>query len=301
MPVAVWVEGVRVAFGAVQALRGVDLQAETGAVVGVIGVNGAGKTTLLRVLQGAVVPDTGRAEIFGRDVRRLGPRERGALGAQLDRGGLPPTARAREVLVFLRRLYGRGHEPDALLEELGLGGAAGRLVRDLSTGQHRRLAVAAALIGRPRLVFLDEPSLGLDPIGKRALWESLRRAACAGATILLTTNAMDEAEALCDEVAVLRDGAVVARGAPAALLDRFGALHRIELETAVDAVAAAALARLDAVVEVRRDGRRTLLLSRDAVATIRALVARAARRPPRFRWVAPRLEDVVHRVQGGEG
>ncbi len=302
MSVVASLDDVSVAFGVTRALRGVDLSIEAGAVFGVIGVNGAGKTTLLRVLQGLIAPDTGRVELLGCDARRLGSAQRAVLGAQLDRGGLPPNARVREVLVFLRALYGRGHDPDALLDELGLRDAARRLVRDLSTGQHRRLAVAGALVGQPRLIVLDEPSLGLDPLGTRALWQTLHRIASEGATLLLTTNDMDEAEALCHEVAVLREGAVVARGAPTALLERHGALHRIELDTTVDDAGCAGLSRLDAVVEVHREPRHTLLLSRDAVATIRALVTRAACRPPRFRWLPPRLEDVVERLQAhGEG
>ncbi len=221
MPLVASLRGVSKSFGGVRALSDVNLEVLEGEVVGVIGANGAGKTTLMTILQGCQRPDKGDALVFGHRATALGPLERGRLGAQLDRGGLPPNLRVLEVLKLFRRLYGHGLDPLRLLEELGLARSSSQLLRDLSTGQYRRLAVAAALIGQPRLVFLDEPSLGLDPGGRRVLCDVLLDASKRGSTFLLTTNAMEEAETLCTRVAFLRAGRIAETGSPRELTERY--------------------------------------------------------------------------------
>lgn len=216
------VEALRVSrrYGRTHALCAVDLAIEEGCVYGVIGANGAGKTTLLRVLQGREVPDEGRVVLFGRDARILTRSERARCGVQLERGGFPPYLRAMEALSWLRSLYAEGECPATLLEALGIGDCSDRLVRDLSTGWHRRLAVAGALIGRPRLVFLDEPSLGLDLGARDLLWQLLRGVAAGGTSSVIATNSMEEAEALCDRVAFLQRGRVVEEGGPREVIER---------------------------------------------------------------------------------
>lgn len=296
MPLAAKVCGVSKSFGNVRALHEVDFDVPEGGVFGVIGANGAGKTTLMTLLQGFDKPDAGRLWVLNREPLRFERSERAQLGAQLDRGGLPPNLRAGEALAFFRGLYRFGENPRDLLAALGLEDAAGQLVRELSTGEHRRLAVAVALVGRPRLVFLDEPSLGLDPVGRQDLWRVLRASAARGATILLTTNAMEEAESLCDRLAFLREGRVEALGSPRALIEQYTWAHRVVFDTSIDAVLLAEIEGLRSVEEVQHESSRTILLSRDPTATIRELVALERQRLPRFQWVAPRLEDVFHEI-----
>lgn len=287
-------------FGPLKALCEVDLQVPEGGIFGVIGANGAGKTTAMNLLQGYEGPDGGCVRVMGREPAKLGRAERARIGAQLDRGGLPPGLRARETLAFFRGFYRDGETPSDLLEALGLEAAAEQLVGDLSTGQYRRLAVAAAVVGRPELVFLDEPSLGLDPVGRRMLWRVLRATAARGATILLATNTMEEAESLCDRVAFLRAGRVEVVGSPRSLIERYTPVHRIEfdaeLDTETDAALLAKIAGLGGAVELRREAAQTVLLSRDPSAAIGALLTLPRGRLPRFRWVAPRLEDAFHEL-----
>ncbi len=306
MPLVAELQAVSRFYGAIGALREVDFQVPEGGVHGVIGANGAGKTTLLKILQGFEAPDAGRATVLGRDAGALGRSERGQLGAQLDTGGLPRNLRCLELLRFLRRLYADRGRPlgcglargsESLLGAVGLEGAATQLVRDLSTGQHRRLAVACALVGEPRVAFLDEPSLGLDPVGKRALWELLLAAAARGTTLLVTTNAMDEAETLCDHVVFLQEGRMVASGSPGSLVDRYAPEHRIRFEGQGDPALLRRLAGLPGVAEVRVEPPGAVLLTRDAMATLRALTAPQAAPVPPFQWAAPRLEDVFHHFE----
>ena len=270
-------------------LRDVTLGVEAGQRLGVLGPNGAGKTTLLAVMQGAIRPDAGTVTLFGVAACRLTPRERRGLGGQLDAGGLPPNLTAGEVLRLARRLYARGESADSMLARVGLARLSRRLVRDLSTGEHRRLAVAAALIGRPRVCFLDEPTLALDPDGRRQVWGLIRSWSAAGTTFVLATNAADEAEALCHDIVFLRGGAIVGRGAPRALVARARLAHRIHIAGARPEV----LTNGPEVVRVRTFAEHTVVWSRDPGATLSALLARDPELIHRVEWHRPHLEDAL--------
>ncbi len=283
-------------FASKPVLREVSLAVEEGAIFGVLGANGAGKTTLLAILQGAMRPDRGAARLFGIDAARLSTRERGYLGVQLDRGGLPLNLNALEVLKLIRTLYEQGDSPALMLERVGLGHVRRCLVRDLSMGQHRRLAVAAALVGRPRLCFLDEPSLALDPEGRSLLWELLRVRNREGTTFVLTTNATGEAESLCDEIAFLRAGIVVECGTPAAIVNRQRAHHHFRIE----GDCRGALRGRPEIVALESSASHTLVVSRDPIGTLRALLVAAPERLERLRWVPPRLEDALYPGPGPE-
>jgi len=287
---------VRKSFAGVEALQGVSLGIEAGELFAVLGPNGAGKTTLLAILQGALQPDTGNATLFGVDATRLSLRERSWLGGQLDRGGLSPNLTAREVLRLASSLYARGEAPDSMLERVGLGRAACRLVRDLSIGEHRRLAVAVALIGRPRLCFLDEPTLALDPDGQRCIWDLIQGSNAAGTTFVLATHAVREAEALCHRVVFLREGKVVNQGTPSALVARANPLHRIRIDGAYPAT----LKDCPEVSSIRSSAGHTVIFSQNPAATLSALFASDPHLLHRVRWCPARLEDALFDARDSE-
>ena len=197
---------------------GLSLTAAAGAVTAVLGPNGAGKTTTVECCAGLRSPDAGVVRVLGLDRDRHAAALRSRVGVMLQDGGLPNGARAGEVLRHVAALHERPLPVAALLDELGLTDHAGTTVRRLSGGQRRRLALACAVVGRPELVFLDEPSAGLDPQSRLAAWGLVERLRDAGAAIVLTTHLMEEAERLADLVVVVDAGRVVAEGSPRALV-----------------------------------------------------------------------------------
>ncbi|MEV4257897.1 ATP-binding cassette domain-containing protein [Spirillospora sp. NPDC049652] len=220
-------EGLRKRFGDTQALDGVDLGVEQGTVLGVLGPNGAGKTTAVRVLATLLRPDEGRAEICGFDVVRDAMRVRGLIGLTGQYASLDEELTGRENLVMIGRLLDLPRaearaRAAALLERFRLSDAGGRAVKTYSGGMRRRLDIAASMINRPRVVFLDEPTTGLDPRARGDVWETVREMVDDGATILLTTQYLEEADALADRIAVFDHGRVIEDGTPAELKARAG-------------------------------------------------------------------------------
>ncbi len=214
--------GLRKRYGSVVALDGVDLQAETGIVLGLLGPNGAGKTTAVRILTTLLVPDEGTARVAGVDVLRQPTRLRERVGLAGQYAAVDENLTGFENLEMVGRLYhlsrgdarGRAHE---LLAEFDLVDAGGRLVRTYSGGMRRRLDLAAALVARPPVLFLDEPTTGLDPRSRLALWDTIEGLVSGGATVLLTTQYLDEADRLADRIAVIDHGRVIAEGTPSDL------------------------------------------------------------------------------------
>lgn len=263
----VQVEGVTRRFGAVTALDDVSLDVREGELVGLLGPNGAGKTTLLSLVSGIRKPDAGTIRLFGRDPRDAAARL--GLGTTPQETGLPPTLRVGEVVDLVAGHYRDPMPRGEVLERFGIGDLAGRQTGGLSGGQKRRLAVALALVGRPRLVLLDEPTTGLDVEARHVLWDALRQYHADGATVLLTSHYLEEIEALAQRVVVIGEGRVLADDSLAAVLDLV-AVRRVLVS--VPEHAAAALARIDGVVSAERDGDRWTLLASDADAVVRALV-----------------------------
>ena len=212
---AVCFRGVEKRFGEIVALRGVDLSVERGETVALLGPNGAGKTTLVSILLGVRRPDAGTVGLFGRDPRLW--RNRAAVGITPQETSFPPTLRCREIVDFVRAHYAAGPAADEVLARFGLLELAGRQTGGLSGGQRRRLAVALAFAGAPRLVVLDEPTTGLDVESRRGVWEAIRAYAVADGTVLFATHNLDEAEALADRIVVVANGAVLADGTPCAI------------------------------------------------------------------------------------
>jgi ABC-2 type transport system ATP-binding protein len=220
---AVVVDGLTKAYGADLAVDGLSFAVAGGEVFGLLGPNGAGKTTTVETLEGYRKPDEGTVRVLDLDPiadrRRLTPR----IGVMLQEGGLYPGVRPLESLRLFAAYYENHESPDALLDLVGLRPVAGKLVRRLSGGQKQRLSLALALVGRPEVVFLDEPTAGMDPHARLTTWEVITGLKERGATVILTTHAMDEAERLCDRVAIIDGGQLVALGSPGDLTRSAGA------------------------------------------------------------------------------
>ncbi len=207
-------------YNSVHAVDGVSFTVEKGAVFGLLGPNGAGKTTIIESLVGLRRPDSGTLSVLGHDPVRSPTPVREKVGVQLQVTSLFPRIRVVEALSLFAALYPRTQDPDGLLKRVGLEGKRRAAAQSLSGGEKQRLALALALINDPELVFLDEPSAGVDPLGRRAIWEIIRELQSAGKTVFLTTHLMDEAEKLCDEVLFLDRGKCVAKGPPGELISR---------------------------------------------------------------------------------
>ena len=268
---AIRCRGLAKAYGDVRAVDGLDLDVARGECFGLLGPNGAGKTTTVEVLEGLTERDAGEVELLGttweRDARRL--RER--LGISLQETQLYDKLTVEETLLLFRSFYGTGRPPGDVLRQLSLEEKARSRVGKLSGGQKQRLAVACALVGDPELLFLDEPTTGLDPQSRRQLWDQVVAFKRAGGTVLLTTHYMDEAEKLCDRIAIVDHGKVIALGTPAELIARLHAPNVVEF-TSDPALGPGPLAALPGVSEVHRDGARWALAAASLAETVPALL-----------------------------
>lgn len=215
---AVEVTGLVKRYGRREVVHGLDLAAPAGALTALLGPNGAGKTTTVECCEGLRRPDGGSVRVLGLDPVRDAARLRPRVGVMLQDGGLPSTVPAGEVLRHVAAMYARPRDLGELGERLGLPAFARTQVRRLSGGQRQRLALAAAVVGRPDVVFLDEPSAGMDPQARLAVWDLVRELRAEGTTIVLTTHQIAEAEALADHVVVVDDGRVIASGTTAELV-----------------------------------------------------------------------------------
>jgi ABC-2 type transport system ATP-binding protein len=211
------VAGLRKSYGSKLAVDELDFEVGAGEVFGLLGPNGAGKTTTVEILEGYRRPDAGTVRVLGLDPVRDGRRLRPQIGVMLQAGGLYPGLRPLELLRLFAAYYDEADSPDAMLDLVGLRDTTATPVRRLSGGQAQRLSLACALIGRPRVVFLDEPTAGMDPHARATTWELVRSLRERGVTVLLTTHAMDEAETLCDRVAIINGGRLAALGSPSDL------------------------------------------------------------------------------------
>jgi ABC-2 type transport system ATP-binding protein len=252
---AIEAEGLRKSYKDVRALDGVDLRAPAGTVLGLLGPNGAGKTTAVRILTTLLPPDGGSARVAGLDVVREAARLRTQIGLAGQYAAVDENLTGAENLEMVGRLY---HLPNGqpraraaeLLERFDLSAAADRLVRTYSGGMRRRLDLAAALVARPPVLFLDEPTTGLDPRSRIALWETIEGRVADGTTVLLTTQYLDEADRLADRISVIDSGRVIAEGSSDELKDQVGG-ERLDVKLESDADAEAAIAALEPIAAER--------------------------------------------------
>ncbi len=205
-------EGVNKNYGSIRALRGVNFQVRAGEVVALLGPNGAGKTTAVKLLLGLIQPNAGRARVFGGDPTN--PENRMRTGAMLQVGRVPETLRVREHIDLFSSYYQKPMAPADVLAAVGLEKLGDRKFGDLSGGQRQRVLFALAICGDPDLLFLDEPTVGLDVEARRMLWDEIRRMVSRGKTVLLTTHYLQEADELADRVAVINQGEIIAQGTP---------------------------------------------------------------------------------------
>jgi ABC-2 type transport system ATP-binding protein len=227
---AIVVERLERAFGEVLAVQGIDLQVEEGEIYGFLGPNGAGKTTTVRMLTTLLLPTGGRAEVAGCDVVREARQVRASIGVALQEAALDPLMTGRELIRLQATLQGlppvAGRQrADDLLERVGLTYAADRRVGGYSGGMKRRLDLAAALVHEPRVLFLDEPTTGLDPVSRKTIWEEVQALNDEGTTVFLTTQYLEEADQLADNVGIIDSGRIVAEGTPEALKGEVGNPH----------------------------------------------------------------------------
>jgi ABC-2 type transport system ATP-binding protein len=229
LPAAIQCRDLRKTYdGKVEAVRGLNLEIQAGECFGLLGPNGAGKTTTIEILEGLLQPSSGQVTILGHTWETHTRELREWLGISLQETRLSEKLSVRETIELFASFYRQPRSSAEVMEELQLGEKADAWVGKLSGGQRQRLAVATALVGNPKILFLDEPTTGLDPQSRRQLWEIIRTFLRVGGTVLLTTHYMDEAERLCDRLAVIDHGQVIAEGTPTELIERLGGHHVVE-------------------------------------------------------------------------
>jgi ABC-2 type transport system ATP-binding protein len=302
---AILVHGLSKRYGDLHAVAGIDLAVQPGETFGILGPNGAGKTTTLEMIEGLTRPDAGTVEILGDQVWPDPRRVQRRIGVQLQHTALFDNLDAGELLALFCDLYGVARDPARiarLLETVGLEAKGGALAKELSGGQQQRLAIALALVHEPEIVFLDEPTTGLDPQARRNLWDVIRTIASEGRTVVLTTHYLEEAEELCDRTAIMDGGSVIALDSPRMLINELGPASRVTFAAeGLDSDELAAVPDVTAV-GIREDG--TIdLVSDEPQRTLVGLVGLAEARGIELRDLAvrrPSLEDVFLSLTGRE-
>jgi len=263
-------EGVNKNYGNVQALRGVNFRVRAGEIVALLGPNGAGKTTAVKLLLGLMPPNTGRVRVFGGDPTN--PENRMRTGAMLQVGRVPETLRVREHIDLFSTYYTNPMSSTEILAAAGLEKLSDRKFGELSGGQRQRVLFALAICGDPDLLFLDEPTVGLDVEARRLLWDEIRQLVGRGKTILLTTHYLQEADALADRVAVINQGEIIAQGTPAEIKAQTGG-KRIRCITSLEI---STLRQIPGVTEVKEDREAVEIHADEAEPVVRELLARDA-------------------------
>ncbi len=291
------VDDLRKWYGEVHAVDGVRFDVAEGEFFGILGPNGAGKTTTLELVEGLRQADSGTVRIFGRSSWPRDPAVLRRIGVQLQASSFFERLTAREQIRTFASLYGiHPKRADAMLDTVGLSDKAGTRVEKLSGGQAQRLSIACALVHDPDLVFLDEPTSGLDPQARRNLWDLLRAINAQGRTVVLTTHYLDEAELLCDRVAIMDFGKVLELGPPATLVRGLDAPTRVSVESG--AIGEPAARDLFGGAEVADDGVSLTVSTREPAQVLRALADRDALRGLSVRGAT--LEDVFLHLTGRE-
>ena len=292
--------GLKKSFGDVNAVAGVDLELLRGDCLGLLGPNGAGKTTTIEILEGLTPFEVGEVKILGLPPGAPAVRER--IGIALQETQLPDKLTVEECVKLFRSFYARGRSVDDVIRHLELDEKRNGRVAKLSGGQRQRLALACALVGDPDLLFLDEPTTGLDPQARLKVWEIVLAFKAQGGTVLLTTHYMEEAARLCNRIAILDHGKVIARGTPDELIASLGAPQIIEVLT-LPPLADAALRAIPGVVRTTTKAEAHLLYVKDATVTLPLVLELARSTGAAVKHVVTReatLEDVFVHLTGSE-
>ena len=292
------VAGLAKRYGDFHAVQDVSFEVARGEIFGLLGPNGAGKTTTVECVQGLRRPDAGTVRVLGLDPQSDAPALRSQVGAQLQESALPGRIRVAEALDLFSSLQPGGPDWREVMRDWGLSGKARASFASLSGGQRQRLLVALSVVNSPRLVFLDEMTTGLDPAARRDTWELIERIRDRGTTVVLVTHFMDEAERLCDRLAVIREGRVVATGTPGQLVAEHSG------EVAITFSAPGSIPALDVipgVVSVQRRGTSVVVRGESVIVTrVGRVLSEAGIEPTDMAVVRPGLEDVYLRLVGRE-
>ena len=304
MPFAIQCRDLRKTYdGKVEAVRGLNLEIEAGECFGLLGPNGAGKTTTIEILEGLLAPTSGQVTILGQTWEMNAHELRESMGISLQETRLAEKLTVRETVELFASFYREPRRSDDVLEELQLGEKADAWVGKLSGGQRQRLAVATALVGNPKVLFLDEPTTGLDPQSRRQLWDIVRGFQKRGGTVLLTTHYMEEAERLCDRLAIVDHGQVIAEGSPAELIAKLGGHHVVEFAATGEQENSSPepWKGLPGVESVHHEDGLVRLHVREPHLTVPALLELIAKRASELLHLSTRqasLEDVFVRLTG---
>jgi ABC-2 type transport system ATP-binding protein len=306
MPVAIECRDLRKTYdGKVEAVRGLNLEIRAGECFGLLGPNGAGKTTTIEILEGLLQPTSGHVSILGHSWQENEREMREWLGISLQETRLSDKLTVRETIELFASFYREPRSSEEVLRELQLTEKADSWVGKLSGGQRQRLAVATALVCNPKILFLDEPTTGLDPQSRRQLWDIIRAFQRNSGTVLLTTHYMDEAERLCDRLAIVDHGQVIAEGSPAELIERLGGHHVVEFAVSSNGDAATTHKEiwraLPSVESVRDEEGLVALNVKEPHLTIPALLDAVQKQGSKLEHLTTRqasLEDVFVRLTG---
>jgi ABC-2 type transport system ATP-binding protein len=294
------VDDVRKSYGPVKAVDGVSFEVRKGEIFGLLGPNGAGKTTTMEMIEGLHPPDGGSISVLGLDVRKHAPAIKNRVGVQLQTAALYPQLTVIELLRLFSRFYDHGQPVERVLDDLELGEKRDAQTKTLSGGQQQRLSVALALVNDPEVVFLDEPTTGLDPAARQSLWHVIRRLQGEGRSILMTTHYMEEAEALCDRLAIMDHGKILDTGTVDELIGRRFTERSVRFGKA-GAPALEVLQGLRGVSRVVEEDDELVVFTKDVPATIGALLEQANRSGTELAGLMIRrasLEDVFLELTG---
>ncbi|MCI0394070.1 MAG: ABC transporter ATP-binding protein [Chloroflexi bacterium] len=299
---AIEVRDLKKHYGSTKAVDGISFHVEQGEIFGMLGPNGAGKTTTVEIVEGLREPDAGQVHVLGLDVQRHPQAVKSRIGVQLQTTALYPRLTVREVLELFRTFFpGQTRTAGELIALVNLEEKEDTLSKDLSGGQRQRLSVALALVNQPEIVFLDEPTTGLDPQARRSMWDTIRSIRQNGATVFLTTHYMEEAQLLCHRVAVMDMGHIIALDSPGRLISQHFAETAVEFEDLMDMPAQGTFSTLPGVTRSQRDSATVTLFTTDTTATLGALTRLAEAGTIHFDALHVRratLEDVFLKLTG---
>ncbi len=256
------VENLGKRYGQIQAIKGISFEVKEGEIFGIVGPNGAGKTTTIEIMEGLRIQDEGSVTIFGLNPLKEGDELKEIIGVQLQKTAIFDRITVKEAISFFGSLYKKSLSSDYILKLFSLEGRKNSYVKNLSGGEHQRLSVALAFVNDPKILFLDEPTTGMDPNARRDMWDIIEMCRKDGRTVILTTHYMEEAEKLCDRVAIIDGGKIIALDKPRELIRKIDAPKRIEFKIKSEANFER-IEMIEEIVELKRDGNEIIIYTKE--------------------------------------